>query len=67
MRVQVNGDTRDTEATTVGELLRELGVDTDRRGSAVAVNDRVVPRAEWDGTQLVEADRVEVIRAVQGG
>jgi len=67
MRVQINGDTRDTEANTVGDLLRELGVDTDRRGSAIAVNDRVVPRAEWDATQLVEADRVEVIRAVQGG
>jgi|SaaInl4_135m_RNA_FD_contig_61_925267_length_2033_multi_2_in_0_out_0_2 sulfur carrier protein len=67
MRVNVNGDSRDTDSMTVGALLRELGVDTDRRGSAVAVNDSVVPRAKWDDTPLSEADRVEVIRAVQGG
>ncbi len=67
MRVDVNGESRETEAKSVGDLLRELGVDTGRRGSAVAVNDRVVPRGDWDATKLTEADRVEVIRAVQGG
>ncbi len=67
MRVHVNGDSRETDSETIGDLLRELGVDTDRRGSAVAVNEQLVPRAKWDSTPLAEADRVEVIRAVQGG
>lgn len=67
MRIHVNGEERETRAETVAELLRELGVDTSRRGCAVAVNDAVAPRAEWDDTTLREHDRVEIIRPVQGG
>ena len=37
------------------------------RGCAVAVNDEVVPRADWPRRQLNEGDRVEVLTAVQGG
>ena len=36
-------------------------------GIAIAVNEVVVPRAEWAGYRLREADRVFVIRATQGG
>lgn len=38
-----------------------------RSGVAVAVNDEVVSRGAWDTTALAEADRVEVLTAVQGG
>ncbi len=36
-------------------------------GIAVAVNETVVPRGAWTRTRLCEADRVEVLTAVQGG
>jgi sulfur carrier protein len=36
-------------------------------GIAIAVNEVVIPRAEWAGYRLCEADRVFVIRATQGG
>jgi len=36
-------------------------------GIAIAVNEVVVPRGEWAGHVLREADRVFVIRATQGG
>jgi len=36
-------------------------------GVAVAVNDEVVSRGAWEATALAEADRVEVLTAVQGG
>lgn len=39
----------------------------ERRGVAVAVNDEVVPRSEWDSTGFADGDRVDVLRAVQGG
>ena len=67
MQIHVNGEQRETDEQTVGDLLRELGIDTSRRGCAVAVNDAVAPRAEWDDTALRENDRIEVIRPVQGG
>ena len=51
---------------TIAEALTRLKV-TNSRGVAVAVNDAVVPRAEWTAHQLREADRVSVIRATQGG
>jgi sulfur carrier protein len=36
-------------------------------GVAAALNETVVPRAEWPSTSLSEGDRVEVLTAVQGG
>ena len=36
-------------------------------GIAIAVNETVIPRSEWTGYLLREADRVFVIRATQGG
>jgi sulfur carrier protein len=36
-------------------------------GIAIAVNEVVIPRGEWDGYVLRERDRVFVIRATQGG
>ncbi|HVU95107.1 MAG TPA: sulfur carrier protein ThiS [Puia sp.] len=36
-------------------------------GIAIAVNEAVIPRSQWAGWRLREADRVFVIRATQGG
>jgi sulfur carrier protein len=36
-------------------------------GVAAALNETVVPRAQWSTTALAEGDRVEVLTAVQGG
>ena len=66
MKVFVNGEPRDLEPeTTVADVVRTLG--RGPRGFAVAVNEEVVPRGEWGGTQLRERDRVEVLGAAQGG
>jgi sulfur carrier protein len=66
--VQVNG--RETElpaGATVGTAVAELGVETPRRGVAVAVEAQVVPRGEWESRELAHGDRVEVVMAIQGG
>jgi sulfur carrier protein len=34
---------------------------------AVAVNDQVVRRPDWAVRRLAPGDRVEVVRAIQGG
>jgi len=69
MRLRVNGKWVDTDTGTgtVAALLQSLGVDPQRPGTAVAVNEAVVPRARWGAVALSEGDRVEVIKAVQGG
>ena len=64
----VNGDARETpEGTTVDALLRAVGRDPDTPGVAVAVGDRVVRRADWPATTLLDGQRVEIITAAQGG
>ena len=37
------------------------------KGIAVAVNEKVVPKSEWDNTILQENDTIIIIKATQGG
>lgn len=37
------------------------------RGVAVAVNEEIIPQAQWHAVQLKQADHILVIRATQGG
>lgn len=66
-RLRVNGSWTESSAATVVELLESLGIDPNRRGIAVAVNESVVLRSQWAATPLREGDRVEILRATQGG
>ena len=50
----------------LADVLPLLGVSS-ADGIAIAVNEVVIPRGEWVGRRLREADRVFVIRATQGG
>ncbi|GAC1599315.1 MAG: hypothetical protein NVS3B25_26120 [Hymenobacter sp.] len=54
------------DAQPLAQLLVDLAL-ADQRGLAVAVNDEVVPRAQWPAHALRERDRVTIIRATQGG
>ena len=70
MRLTVNGDARELpEGVTVAELVRiSAGVDARAaRGTAVAVDAEVVPRSAWETTSLHDGQRVELVRAIQGG
>ncbi|WP_329092944.1 MULTISPECIES: sulfur carrier protein ThiS [unclassified Streptosporangium] len=66
MNVTINGTAHELPpgATVAQAVQRLTGV---RSGVAVAVNDEVVSRGAWESTALAEADRVEVLTAVQGG
>ena len=48
-------------------LLRSLDIAPEARGVALAVNDELLPRGGWPAQRLRPGDRVEVVRAVQGG
>ncbi|HTW85257.1 MAG TPA: sulfur carrier protein ThiS [Candidatus Sulfotelmatobacter sp.] len=66
MTITVNGEPREVAAdATVDALLGALGVRRD--GTAVALNDEVVPRAHHARAALREGDRLEIIVAVAGG
>jgi len=64
--IQVNGEARDVaDGATLDSLLEAIGLRRD--GTAVALNDDVVPRARHTATALHEGDRLEIIVAVAGG
>ena len=54
------------ENQLLSDLLAARGI-IEPRGLAVAVNDAVVPRAEWPTHALQPHDRITIIRATQGG
>ncbi|AYL35632.1 MULTISPECIES: sulfur carrier protein ThiS [Streptomyces] len=66
MNVSVNGERREyAPGTALDLVVRSLTAAPS--GVAAALNETVVPRAQWSATALSEGDRVEVLTAVQGG
>ncbi|MBX9393191.1 sulfur carrier protein ThiS [Streptomyces sp. TRM72054] len=66
MIISVNGEPRRiADGTALDALVRILTPAPS--GVAAALNETVVPRAQWPTTPLSEGDRVEVLTAVQGG
>lgn len=65
MRIQVNGEPRDTRAETVLALVEELGLDV--RKVAVERNLEIVPKSLHATTPVAEGDRFEVVQFVGGG
>lgn len=66
MRIQVNGESRETGAgTTVADLLRDLDIKPDR--VAVEVNLEVLDKGAFAQRSLQEGDRIEIISFIGGG
>jgi sulfur carrier protein len=70
MKLLVNGEMRDLAVETIAALFRaeadETGIESPQ-GVAIALNGRVLRRRDWDETPVAEGDRVEIVRAMQGG
>ena len=69
MRVMINGEARElADGATVADLVERSGLPGEgRRGIAVAVDAKVVPRSAWAQTELAEGQAVELLTAIQGG
>lgn len=67
--ITVNGTERTVpDGYPLLEVLRDLEVDPkETSGVAVALNESVLRRQDWDDVTLSEEDTVEVIQAQQGG
>ncbi|HKI60102.1 MAG TPA: sulfur carrier protein ThiS [Mariprofundaceae bacterium] len=65
MNIQLNGEDREVAATTVAELVAELGIE--KRMLAVERNLEVVPKSEYAATKLADGDRLEVVHMIGGG
>lgn len=53
------------EKTTISRLLSQQNIQT--VNIAVALDNTVIPKAQWDCTELSAGSRLIIIKAVQGG
>jgi len=65
VRIEVNGQGRETSATTVLDLIGELKLDP--RKVAVELNLEIVPRSLHATTPVSEGDKIELVQFVGGG
>ncbi len=61
-----NTEQQITDNARVAEVLQLLSVSASK-GIAIAVNNNVIPRSEWDTYTLKEEDKITLIKAAQGG
>lgn len=66
--ILLNGQSKTIEAPLpLAQLVREMTGSETRTGIAAAVNEEVVPRADWETVVLEHGDRVEILGIVGGG
>jgi len=63
--LRVNGEAKKTDAATVADLLKELGLEG--QAVAVEVNQNVVPKKQHGEAPLNDGDTVELVTLVGGG
>lgn len=66
MVLTINGEPRDfPDGLTLAALVAQLGMKADR--VAVELNLEIVPRGNWEATQLEDGDKLEIVHFVGGG
>ncbi len=65
MKLVLNGQDREVQATQVEELVAELGLPL--AAALVEHNGTALLRSEWAQTDLQNGDHLEIIRMVAGG
>lgn len=65
MKLRVNNKKVETRATNLSLFSQEQNLPI--TGIAIAVNNRMIPRTEWDTYTLNEGDNILIIKAVCGG
>lgn len=70
MKLTINGHPREVEAADLSTLFHieaeETGIESSQ-GIAIALNGTVIRRRDWETTPIAEGDKIEIVRAMQGG
>lgn len=69
MILKINGESKEIETHEIFlvDLLNKLEISSDTKGIAVAVNETMIRRPEWNNFILTEGDAIEIVTARQGG
>ncbi|MFV5700520.1 sulfur carrier protein ThiS [Flavobacterium sp. XS2P12] len=68
MELKINNQTKQfaTNSLTVQALL-DLEIPIKQNGIAVAINNTVIPKSNWNSHPIQETDDILIISATQGG
>ena len=68
MELKINNQTKQfaTDSLTVQALL-DLEIPIKQNGIAVAINNTVIPKSNWNSHPILETDDILIISATQGG
>lgn len=67
MEITFNNHTRQIEAKSSIQNALDIWIGEKTKGIAVAVNETVIPKIQWDSYELQDNDIILVIKATQGG
>ncbi len=67
MQVTLNENGVEIQNTSSLQSLLEQNDFATQKGIAVALNNKVIPRANWSAQELKENDKILVITATKGG
>jgi sulfur carrier protein len=67
MEVIINHNKTELKETSSLLALLQLQNLSEKKGIAVAVNNKVIPRSKWDSYILNSNDSITIIKATQGG
>ena len=67
MKVSINNTEHEfQELSKLTNMLKDLGYNS-LKGIAIAVNNVVIPKTNWEKHSLTESDKITIIKATQGG
>ncbi|MFV8376310.1 sulfur carrier protein ThiS [Flavobacterium sp. LB1P71] len=68
MELKINNKTKQftTDSLTVQTLL-DLEIPIKQNGIAIAINNTVIPKSNWNSHPIQETDDILIISATQGG
>ncbi|MCT4560896.1 MAG: sulfur carrier protein ThiS [Crocinitomicaceae bacterium] len=66
MKIRFNDKWVEIAEQNLADFLTAEGLEQ-KQGIAVAINDEVIPRSEWNQTQIEENDQLLIITAAAGG
>ena len=62
----LNGKEKQIDSNSnIEQLLKDLNLENKRL--AVEINENIIPRSEFSGHLLKEADKIEIVQAIGGG
>ena len=65
MKIQINNTPKETQATALYAVIAEAGLP--EKGIAAAIDNKMIPKAEWASTPLHEGANIVIIKAACGG